>query len=61
MFPTPDLAVDDPVRDWIDAAEDAFFECPPNSELARGFPEMYRRLRRFQGEVELMLEMDRAP
>jgi hypothetical protein len=61
LFPTPDLAIDDTVRDWIDIAEDAFFECPPNNERVRGFPEMYQLLRRFQGEVDLVLEMDRAP
>ena len=61
LFRTPDLAVDDAVRDWFDIAEDAFFECPPNSERVRGFSEAYALLHRFQGEVELVLEMDRTP
>ena len=61
LFPTPDLAIDDAVGDWISIAEDAFFECPPNNEHVRGFSEMYQLLHRLQGEVELVLDMDRAP
>ena len=61
LFPTPDLAIDDTVRDWTDIAEDAFFECPPNNSRVRGFVEMYELLRRFEGEVGLVLDMDRAP
>jgi hypothetical protein len=61
LFPTPDLGVDDAVTDWIDIAEEAFFECPPNNERVTGFPEAYELLRRFQGEVEVVLEMDQAP
>jgi hypothetical protein len=61
LLPTPDLAIDDAVTDWIDTAEEAFFECPPNNERVRGFPEAYELLRRFEGEVGLVLEMDRAP
>jgi hypothetical protein len=61
LFPTPDVAVDDTVQDWFDIAEGAFFECPPDNELVRGFPEAYELLRRFQGELELVLKMDQAP
>lgn len=61
LFPSPDLALDDTVTDWIDDAENAFFECPPNNEHAGNFPEAYELLRRFEGEVGLVLEMDRAP
>ncbi len=60
LFPTPDLAIDDTVRDWVDIAEDAFFECPPRNERVGSFSEAYGLLRRFQSEIESVLEMDRA-
>lgn len=60
LFPTPDLAIDDTVRDWVDIAEDAFFECPPRNERVGSFAQAYGLLRRFQSEIESVLEMDRA-
>jgi hypothetical protein len=60
LFPTPDLAIDDAVRDWVDIAEDAFFECPPRNERVGSFSEAYGLLRRFQSEIALVLNMDRT-
>ncbi|MCL1601365.1 MAG: hypothetical protein M3112_07510, partial [Actinomycetia bacterium] len=60
LFPTPDLAIDDPVRDWFDVAEDAFFECPPNNERVGSFSEAYSLMQRFEGEIDSVLDMDRV-
>jgi len=60
LSPTPDLAVDDPVREWIDIAEGAFFECPPASQQVGSFAEAYDLLGRLQAEVDLVLDMDRG-
>jgi len=60
LSPTPDLAVDDTVRDWIDVAEDAFFECPPASQQVGSFAQAYDLLGRLQAEVDLVLDMDRG-
>lgn len=59
LFPTPDLAIDDVVTDWVEVAEDAFFECPPRNQQIVGFAEAYAELARLQGEIELVLDMDR--
>ena len=50
-LPTPDAALDDPVRDWFALALDAFFECPPRTRVA-GFEAAYDELDAFQAEVE---------
>lgn len=60
LFPTPDPAIDDSVRDWVGIAEDAFFECPPRNEHVGSFTEAYALLARFESEIESVLEMDRA-
>jgi len=60
LSPTPDLAVDDTVRDWIDVAEAAFFECPPASQQVASFAEAYKIMARLQAEVDLVLDMDRG-
>ena len=60
LSPTPDLAVDDTVKDWFDIAEDAFFECPPRSQQVGSFSDAYTLLARLQAEVDLVLDMDRG-
>ncbi len=60
LFPTPDLAIDDTVTDWVEVAEEAFFECPPTNADVGSFPEAYAELLRLQGEIELVLDMDRG-
>jgi len=60
LSPTPDLALDDTVKDWFDVAEDAFFECPPTSQQIGSFSEAYSLLARLQAEVDLVLDLDRS-
>jgi hypothetical protein len=60
LFPTPDLAIDNTVTDWVEIAEDAFFECPPNNEQIGSFFEAFEELARLQAEIEVVLEMDRS-
>ena len=60
LSPTPDIAVDDTVREWIDIAEGAFFECPPASQQMGSFAEAYEILERLQAEVDVVLDMDRG-
>lgn len=60
LFPTPDPAIDETVTEWVEVAEEAFFECPPTSAGGGSFPEAYEELLRLQGEIELVLDMDRG-
>jgi hypothetical protein len=60
LSPTPDLAIDDVVRDWIEIAEDAFFECPPRGEEIDSFEKAYAELDRLEAEVAVVLELDTA-
>lgn len=58
LFPTPDLAIDDTVKDWVKIAEDAFFECPPDNDEVGSFSDAYAEMLRLEREVELVLVMD---
>jgi hypothetical protein len=58
LHPTPDLAIDDVVREWVRVAEQAFFECPPSSTLIPDLDSAYEELRRLQAEVEVVLSFD---
>ncbi len=58
LFPTPDLAIDDTVKDWVKIAEDAFFECPPGGDEIGSFSAAYAEMLRLEREVELVLVMD---
>lgn len=60
LFPTPDPAIDETVTEWVEVAEEAFFECPPTSAGVGSFPETYAELLRLQGEIGLVLDMDRG-
>jgi hypothetical protein len=60
LFPTPDLAIEDTVKEWVKVAEDAFFECPPDNDEIGSFAEAYAELLRLEREVELVLVMDRT-
>lgn len=57
MLPTPDLATDDPVTDWIAVAEDAFFGCPPEGEIS-SFAEAYHELALLEEEVNGALDLE---
>ncbi|VAW06449.1 hypothetical protein MNBD_ACTINO01-2417 [hydrothermal vent metagenome] len=58
LFPTPDIAIDDTVKDWVTIAEDAFFECPPDNDEIGSFSDAYAEMLRLEREVELVLVMD---
>jgi len=58
LLPTPDLAIDDTVRQWIALAEDAFFECPPQGGEINSFARAYAEMDRLQAEVAVVLELD---
>ena len=58
LTPTPDLAIDDAVQEWFQIAEDAFFECPPRSELISSFADAYREMSRLEAEINLVLDLD---
>lgn len=54
LLPTPDEAIDATVRDWIDVAEQVFFECPPIG----GFSDSFAELRRLEAEIDVVIELD---
>lgn len=58
LTPTPDLAIDDAVQGWFQIAEDAFFECPPRSELIGSFADAYHEMSRLEAEIDLVLGLD---
>lgn len=58
LTPTPDLAIDDAVQEWFQIAEDAFFECPPRSELIGSFADAYREMSRLEAEINLVLNLN---
>lgn len=59
LLPTPDLAIDATVEEWIAVAKDGFFECPPASAAIPDFEFVYWELLRLQAEVEVVLDLDR--
>jgi hypothetical protein len=56
LIPTPSSALDDPMRNWIDTAEETFFECPPREADLQGFDVAYERLSIYEIEIEAALE-----
>lgn len=60
LFPTPDLAVDSVVREWVRIAQDAFFECPPSSAQIPSLEFALGELDRLEAEVEVVLDIDKA-
>jgi len=58
LFPTPDLAVDDAVREWVAIAEDAMFECPPSSRDLPDLATAYEELARLEAEVAAAIDVD---
>lgn len=55
---TPDLAIDDTVQQWFQIAEDAFFECPPRSDVVGSFSDAYVELSRLESEIDAALGMN---
>lgn len=50
VLPTPDEALDAPVRSWLRTARETFFECPPRSGVV-GFDNAYDELDALEAEV----------
>ena len=58
LFPTPDRAIDEAVREWVSVAEDAFFECPPSSSAIPDMDFAYGQLARLEAEIDAVLAID---
>jgi len=56
LIPTPELSLDDPVDDWLNVADETFFECPPRSGDIQGFDEAYLLLDDYLAEVQAALD-----
>lgn len=56
LIPAPELALDDPVDDWLNVADETYFECPPRSGDVQGFEEAYVLLDDYQAEIEAALQ-----
>lgn len=55
LIPSPDPAIDDVVQQWVQVAENAFFECPPSSEDVPDMAAAYDELSRLEAEVNVAL------
>ena len=58
IHPTPDLAIDDVVDDWVTIAEDMLYECPPASQAIPSLAYGYGELARLEAEVATVLDID---
>jgi hypothetical protein len=58
LIPTPDLAIDDVVTDWLKIAEDTVFECPPSNQTIPNLEYAYGELARLEAEVAVVLAID---
>ncbi len=57
MTPSPDAALDGAVREWIQIAEMAFFECPPEGNEIDSMAKAYQELDRLEAEIETVLAL----
>ncbi len=55
LQPTPDRALDDPVRSWVELAEEIVFDCPPGSSAVPSLEYAYGELTLIETEVEAVL------
>ena len=58
LSPTPDLAIDGVVTEWVRVAEDLLFECPPSSDRIPDLAFAYSEMLRLEAEVEAVLAID---
>jgi hypothetical protein len=58
LSPTPDLAIDSVVTEWVRVAEDLLFECPPSSDRIPNLAFAYDEMLRLEVEVEAVLAID---
>lgn len=55
LLPAPESTLDDPVDDWLNVADETFFECPPRSGEIQGFAEAFVLMDDYHAEVEAAL------
>lgn len=55
LQPTPDMAIDDVVRQWAHIAEAIVFECPPQSHALPDLDHAYAELALLEAEVDAAL------
>lgn len=55
LQPTPDRALDEPVRSWVELAEEIVFDCPPSSSAIPSLEYAYGELALFEAEVDAVL------
>lgn len=55
LLPSPSVTVDDLVTEWIQVAEAAFFDCPPEGDDIDSFDAAYEELARIEESVETAL------
>ncbi|MCL1692666.1 MAG: hypothetical protein M3096_03170 [Actinomycetia bacterium] len=60
LTPTPDLAIDDVVTDWLKIAENTVYECPPSNQTIPNLEYAYNELARLEAEVAVVLAIDTA-
>jgi hypothetical protein len=60
LSPTPDLAIDDVVADWLKIAENMVYECPPSNQTIPNLEYGYGELARLEAEIAVVLNIDAA-
>jgi hypothetical protein len=60
LQPTPDRALDDPVRSWVELAEEIVFDCPPGSSAIPSLEYAYDELTLLEAEVDGALSVEPA-
>ena len=58
LMPTPDLAIDDVVADWLKIAENTVYECPPSNQTIPNLDYAYAEMARLEAEVAVVLAID---
>jgi hypothetical protein len=58
LLPTPDRSIDPVIREWVQVAEDMFFECPPQSREVPDMSSGFAELQRLQAEVAAALNLE---
>jgi hypothetical protein len=58
LYPTPDVAIESVVDEWVRVAEQILFECAPSSGVAPDLTSEYAELARLEAEVAVVLSID---
>ena len=57
LQPTPDRGLDEPVRSWVELAEEIVFDCPPSSSIVPSLEFAYRELALIEAEIDAALDV----